>query len=205
MRNLTAKHLMNHLFPTTPSITLHDPLAELLGAGDGHFDYTFDDAIKLSGHACPTVAGAFLMAVQALNTLYEGETPVRGAIQVTIPGPVDAGVNGPISQVFTLLTGAAADNGFHGLGGQHARNGLLTFAADGDAFLFQRSDNGKRVAVTYDPSPIPPDPAMMPLLQQILQGSADDIVRQQFQTLWRGRVIAILEDGGKKTVTLTPA
>ena len=44
------------MFPDTPSIRLYDPLGDLLGAGDGHFTYTFDDAVKLAGHACPTVA-----------------------------------------------------------------------------------------------------------------------------------------------------
>ncbi len=47
---------MNSMFPQDITINLYDPLAELLGAGDGRFTYTYDDAVKLSGHACPTVA-----------------------------------------------------------------------------------------------------------------------------------------------------
>lgn len=194
---------MTTQFPATPSVTLFDPLAELLGAGDGCFHYTFDDAIKLSGHACPTVAGAFLMAVHALKALYGDEMPRRGEIHITIPGPVDQGVNGPISQVFTLLTGAAAANGFHGLGGQYARHGLMEFGSDQSGkFTFQRRDNGASVIVSYDPSGIPPDPGMMPLLQQILQGSSEPSVRQQFQAMWRSRVINILADAGERTITL---
>ena len=191
---------MHDLFPNEPSITLYDPLAELLGVGDGRFHYRFIDAVKLSGHACPTVAGAFLMAVRALDVLYDGETPTRGGIRVGIPGPADAGVNGPISQVFTLITGAAGDNGFHGLGGQHVRDGLLRFEVGGEGFLLQRVDDGRQVRVTYDPAPIPADPAMMPLLQQILQGAADDDARRRFSGLWRARVIAILDDAGARTV-----
>jgi hypothetical protein len=60
------------LFPLEPAITLYDPLGELLGAGEGVFTYTFDDAVKLSGHACPTVAGAFLLVKVALDRLYPG-------------------------------------------------------------------------------------------------------------------------------------
>ena len=118
---------MTSPFPATPSITLFDPLARFLGVGDGQLHYTFEDAVKLSGHACPTVVGAFLMSIHALKALYGEETPLRGGVRISMPGAVDQGVNGPISQVFTLLTGAAAENGFHGLAGQFQRDGLLQF------------------------------------------------------------------------------
>jgi len=77
----------------------------------------------------------------------------------------------------------AADNGFHGLGGNYARNGLLSFATEGEAFRFQRSGNGRQAALSYDPASIPPDPAMMPLMQQVLQGSTDGGIRQRFREL----------------------
>ncbi|MBU0498973.1 MAG: hypothetical protein KJ558_02500 [Gammaproteobacteria bacterium] len=195
---------MNSPFPQTPSIRLYDPLADLLGAGDGLFHYRFDDVVKLSGHACPTVAGAFLMAIRALGALYGEETPSRGGIEVTISGAEDQGVNGPISQVFTLLTGAAGRNGFQGLGSQHNRQGLLRFE-DGTGFGFRRRDNGARVRIGYDPSAIPPPPGMMPLMQRILQGESDPALRQEFRAMWRERVVRILEDAGEQTVTLTAA
>ena len=189
-------------FPSEPSITVFDPLAELLGAGDGHFSYTFSDVVRLSGHACPTVAGAFLMACHGLQALYGEAVPERGGVRVSLPGKVDEGVNGPMSQVFTLLTGAAAENGFHGLAGAYGRDYLLTFLPEmaGEGYLFQRIDRGDTVRVRYDASPIPADPAMGPLMQQVLQGDADDQERKAFQLLWRERVMRILEDGGKQTV-----
>lgn len=194
---------MTSPFPTTPSITLFDPLAQFLGVGDGQLRYTFEDAVKLSGHACPTVAGAFLMAVRAMERLYDNAVPLRGGVRVSMPGALDQGVNGPISQVFTLLTGAAADNGFHGLAGQFQRDGLLTFRAESEeGYLFQRIDSEKIVRVDYDASAIAQDPAMGPLMQQTLQGVADPSTQQQFQALWRGRVIRILEDGGAQTVRI---
>ncbi|HHH39163.1 MAG TPA: hypothetical protein ENK50_06275 [Sedimenticola sp.] len=192
---------MNEPFPEQPAITLYDPLAEVLGVGDGRFRYRFDDVVKLSGHACPTVAGAFLMAIQGLQALYGETMPVRGAVRVFVPGPVDSGVNGPVSQVFTLITGAASANGFHGLGGRFVRSGLLVFGGAGNAFRFQRVDNGEQIALTYDPEPIPADPALMPLMQQLLQGNADDRQRRQFAALWRQRVVDLLEDGGEHTVS----
>jgi len=192
------------MFPDSPAIRLHDPLGEMLGVGDGLYTYRFDDAVKLAGHACPTVAGAFLMAGRAVALLYPETVPQRGDIRVTLPGPVGQGVNGPISQVLTLLTGAAADNGFHGLGGQHVRRGLMTFADDDGAgaggVTFERLSTGARVTLRYDPSPIPPLPTMGDDLQAVLSGSADDAVRQRFRAAWRDRVERILTDGGAQTV-----
>ncbi len=197
---------MSTMFPQDISITLYDPLAELLGAGEGRFTYTFDDAVKLSGHACPTVAGAFLMTVSALKELYGDEVPQRGDIVITVYDAQNQGVTGPISQVFTLITGAAADNGFHGLGGRFARSRLMSFepGVKGPApFVFERRDTGDRVAVSYDPSCIPPDSAMGSNLQLLMQGRGDAAVQQAFTSAWRDRVLAILADAGENTVTVS--
>ncbi len=190
-------------FPDKPSITLYDPLAKLLGAGDGTFTYTFADAVKLSGHACPTVAGAFLMSVRALQALYPDEIPLRGNNRVILEGAQSQGVNGPISQVFTLITGAAGENGFHGLAGRHQRYGLLEFSDHAiGGFRFQRLDTGTSVTISYDPSSIPPDPQMSPLLQRILHNQAGEEETQTFSRLWRTRVEQILEDAGESTLSV---
>ena len=191
------------MFPDSPVLRLHDPLGEMLGAGDGIYTYRFDDAVKLAGHACPTVAGAFLMAGRALELLYPGARPQRGDLRVTLPGPPDQGVNGPISQVLTLLTGAATENGFHGLGGLHVRKGLMEFAdgvAPANGVTFERLSTGARVTLRYDPSPIPPLPTMGDDLRAVFSGSADDAVRRRFRAAWRDRVERILADGGAQTV-----
>ena len=66
-------------FSRITPISLHDPLAELLGATeDGIITYDFLDAVKLAGHACPTVAGAWLATVRGLRALYGDDMPVRG-------------------------------------------------------------------------------------------------------------------------------
>jgi len=192
------------MFPDSPVLRLYDPLGEVLGAGDGVYTYRFDDAVKLAGHACPTVAGAFLMARRAVELLYRDELPRRGDLRVTLHGRPDEGVNGPISQVLTLVTGAAPENGFHGLGGRHVRMGLMTFAGDGAAFAagvtFERIATGERVTLSYDPSAIPPAATMGADLQAVLSGAADDSVYQRFRNAWRGRVERILADGGAQTV-----
>jgi len=189
------------LFPEKPVIRIYDPLGELLGAGDGVFTYTYDDVVKLSGHACPTVAGGFLLAKRALDELWGDDMPQRGDVRVTVYGAQDEGTNGPISQVFTLLTGAAASNGFHGLGGQFARNDLLEFKPTGNpGFRFERISTGDSVTLIYDPSGISAAPTMGEDLGRILGGFADESVAKRFRDAWRDRVLHILEDGGQSTV-----
>lgn len=190
------------MFPKTPAITLYDPLGDLLGAGDGHFTYTFDDAVKLAGHACPTVAGAFLLAKTALERLFPGETPLRGDIRITIHGPVDQGVNGPISQIFTLLTGAAAQNGFHGLAGQFVRSHLLHFreTLPPGPFTFERISTRQTIQLLYSIDHFPPSPLIGEYMPLILSGRATDLHKEKFRDAWRQRVLAILADHGLNTV-----
>ncbi|MBF0369801.1 MAG: hypothetical protein HQL52_10120 [Magnetococcales bacterium] len=192
------------MFPDTPVIQFQDPLGDLLGAGEDAFHYTFNDAVKLAGHACPTVAGAFLLVKRAVEILYPDSPPQRGDIEIKVSGGVAEGVNGPMSQVMTLLTGAAAENGFKGLGGLHAREGLLSFDSGEPhpptRFTFKSRSNGRSTSLVYSPQGFPPAPEMGPALQAILSGNDDPQVREQFQNAWRGRVLAILADGGETTV-----
>ncbi|MBF0341228.1 MAG: hypothetical protein HQL95_09755 [Magnetococcales bacterium] len=189
------------MFADTPSITLRDPLAELLGAGDMEFRYTFNDAVKLAGHACPTVAGAFLLVKRALELLYPDTLPVRGEVTITVPGRMEEGVTGPITQIFTLVSGAAASNGFKGLAGQYNRMHLMRFQ-DGNAgpYLFERMASGRKVALSYSPVAFPPAPRMGELMPKVLSHQASPEERQEFGQLWRHRVEAILADGGARSV-----
>lgn len=95
-------------FAEAPTISLHDPLAQFLGAAKGGLvTYCYADAVKLAGHSCPTVAGAYLMVRRGLQHLYGNEIPERGGIEAYLHGPRDQGTTGVIASVVTLLTGAA--------------------------------------------------------------------------------------------------
>ena len=193
------------MFPDTPRLRFHDPLGEMLGAGDGIYEYTFDDAVKMAGHACPTVAGAFLVVIKAVELLYGDDLPQRGDLRVTVHGALNDGANGPFSQVLTLLTGAAGENGFQGLAGKQVRKGLLTFDTAGKSesvgYTFERLSNGEKVTLVYDPSAIAPTPGMGADMQAVLSGKADEITRKRFRDAWRERVVRILQDGGDSTVS----
>lgn len=196
----------SRLFPDAPVIRFRDPFAALLGIGedDGILTYTFDDAVKLAGHYDPTVAGAFLVVKRAVELLYGATVPERGQLRVTIAGTEDQGINGPMSQIFTLITGSAGDNGFQGLHGRYIRRGLLNF--DGvtifgpGSFTFERLDTGQVVTLSYDPTPIPADPATGEDLLSLLHGDEHEEVLARFRHNWHERIRRILSDGGETTV-----
>ena len=152
------------------TITLHDPLAELLGAStDGLLEYGYLDAVKLAGHSCPTLAGAYLMTRKALAALYGEETPARGNIRVAFRDDQGSGVTGVIANVVSQITGAAGEGGFKGLAGQFRRNGLLSFNAGIEGTIrFERIDQARAVEADYHPEQVSPDESMFALLQGLL-------------------------------------
>lgn len=181
-------------FARIPAITLRDPLAELLGAAEGGLiEYRFADAVKLAGHSCPTVAGAWLMTVRALRALYGDEIPVRGDLRVALGETSDSGVAGVIASIAGLLTGAAGDGGFKGLGGRYGRRNLLRFGVAGVGGLaFTRLDTNVAVDCILRLETVPADPRLGGLLGAILGGTADDAARRLFGELWQERVRRIL-------------
>ncbi len=184
-------------YAQAPVVQTFDPLAQLLGAAtDGRLDYSYADVVRLAGHSCPTVAGTFLIGRAAMKALYPDGPAERGQIEVSMPNPVDHGTTGVEAQVLTLLTGAAAQNGFRGLAGRYARDGLLTYADrhESDAIIFRRRDNGAAVAVQLDTSPVPGDPRQRELLMAIMQGTASDADKQAFAEVWQERVRRMLLD-----------
>lgn len=181
-------------FADVPSVRVRDSLSQFLGATpDGVMDYHYADAVRLAGHSCPTVAGAWLSARAGLKALYPDGLPERGNISVYLPEAEDVGVTGVIGQVLTLVTGAAGDNGFKGLGGQYGRKALLHYAADGVAGMrFKRNDTGATVEVQLDMRTVPADPRQPVLLGALMHGEASDAQRREFGDLWQDRVRRLL-------------
>ena len=195
-------------FARVPAVTLRDPLAELLGAAEGGLiEYRFADAVKLTGHSCPTVAGAWLMTVRALRALYGDEIPERGNVAVALRESLDSGVAGVIGSVAGLLTGAAGAGGFKGLGGRHSRRNLLQFGVAGiGSVAFMRLDTDAAVDCTLRLEMVPADPRLGKLLGAVLNGTASPDDTRQFGNLWQERVARILIDHGEdhEIVALRP-
>lgn len=183
-------------FAQLPSLTLRDPLAETLGAAlGGILAYRYEDAVRLAGHSCPTVAGAWLMARHGLAALYPEELPERGGIRVELRGAQDEGTTGVVGAVLGLVTGAAGEGGFKGLGGRHGRRSLLVYGVDMPAEVrLTRLDTGASVLMDYHPEKVPPSPGMPPLMARVVGGTADAEEREAFAKRWQDRVRSILVD-----------
>ena len=181
-------------------IKFKEPLAEVLGAfkeNEAVLEYTYIEAVKMAGHACPTVTGAYMSCQEALNFLYPDEIPTRGNIAIIIYGEPDEGVYGVIGQVFSFLTGAAPESGFKGLAHKFKRKDLLQFSSDkldseAMCFEFKRLDNEARILVKFYPQkvPYPAEKAMKinPLMKKVLFDQADDAEKKELQDLFIGKV-----------------
>jgi len=189
---------MNHppFFDQAPAITVHDSLAEFLGAcGDGVITYRYVDAVRLAGHSCPTVAGAWLLTRKALALLYPDAAPERGGVQVRFAAPGDEGVTGVIASVVSLVTGAMGPGGFKGIGRRYRRQDLHYFscAVEGEV-SFERLDTGTSVHLSMHMNHVPADPRASILLRQVLEGAATPAEAKEFAALWQDRVRRILTD-----------
>ena len=189
-------------FDKVESIKIKDPLAIALGAMDKNeaFVFTYTDAVKLAGHSCPAVSGAYKLTQLTLKSLYGNETPARGQIRVTFKGGIDYKVNGPISQVVTLITGAAGESGFKGLGGgRYNRHNLLSFDETQEAgedavctVIFERMDTKRKIEISYCNYMLPANPKMGELMPLAVTGKGTDAEIKEFGELWHERIKTVL-------------
>ncbi len=183
-------------YNSIPTIKVQDPLSDILGSFQyGEYEFSYVDIVKASGHSCPTVAGAFIVTMVALNSLYNGERAVRGELAVEFKDALEDGVTGVISNVISQITGATQKSGFKGLNKKFARHSLMKF----DAILeysikFTRLDTGKSVEIQYNPKPIEQNILMPSLMQKVMQNSATDEELELFGKLWQTRVAQIFEN-----------
>ena len=191
-------------FDDVAPIAVVDPIAAVLGAFEnGEYEISYVDVVKSAGHSCPTVAGAYLIAREAMKVLYPNERVIRGDVDVAFKEELEDGVAGVIGNVVSHITGATDKSGFKGLGGKFARHSLMHFHADiNSSARFTRVSNGKSVDVNYNPNSIPADPQMMPLMQKILSGGASADEKKRFGELWQDRVKRIFENVDK-VITVT--
>jgi hypothetical protein len=199
------KEQFQGFFGEVAPLRMREPLAETLGAfaGEPILSYTFGDLVKLAGHACPTMAGSWLLAREALAVLYGEEIPVRGQVAVTVYGGADEGTFGVMGQAFMFLTGAAPATGFKGIGPLFRRKDLLSWSRekpDPEAVCveFRRTDTGAAVLARFSPRRIP-FPAektrrMGELMEKVVWEAALPEEAAEFRGLWMGKVKMMLVD-----------
>lgn len=178
LKNISADELKKF------SVNIHEPFAEYLMAEKEEYQFKISllDVVQFSGHACPSMVGAFLISQKAIQELFpETNVCVRGQVAVEMPTPATQGATGPISNVFSMIFGAWEQSGFGGLGGQFVRRGLLKYDSSNVApgtFRFHNLQTGRAVDISYNPSlaPVPESSEGLP-----------------FQKLWRHKIASILE------------
>jgi len=189
----------NQFFNEIKTIKLKDDLLKTLGGSkDGIVEFSYFDIVKSAGHSCPTVAGAYLCTMYALEYLYKDEIPNRGEILVEFKDDLNSGVTGVISNVITQITGATKNSGFKGLNGNFVRHSLMDFNVNINSQIkFTRVDTNKQVEITYNPSSISVDENMSNLMQKVLSNSASSNEKELFGNLWQDRVKRIFENSNK--------
>ena len=181
-------------FDDVEAIVLKDDLSQVLGTfKDGIVKIKYIQIVKMAGHSCPTVAGAYLMTSRALKALYPNGLPKRGEVKVYFKEDITDGVAGVIANVISNITGATDSSGFKGLGGKYARNSLMFFNQDIDSSArFERVDTGEMVDVYYNHQVVPADPRMQELMPKVVSGGASEEESKLFGVLWQERVRKIL-------------
>jgi hypothetical protein len=188
---------MSHppFFDRVPRITLHDPLADFLGAAsDGRLEYGYGDAVRFAGHSCPTVAMAYALTVKGLQALFPDELPERGAVLASFPQAAADGVTGVVSGVVGFLTGATETTGFKGLGGRFVRRGLMQFESPVTGAFRLSCRRGGEVALAAQLDRVPAPAHTRELLARCLTNEASAAERDEFRVLWQGRVRRLLVD-----------
>ncbi|HFB61739.1 MAG TPA: hypothetical protein ENJ69_02025 [Bacteroidetes bacterium] len=176
-------------FDSIKPIVLYDELAEFLGsAGKGIVEISYLDVVKMAGHSCAVVAGAYLMAQKGLSALFGEEMPQRGQIKVELRRNADEDNAGVTGSVLSNITGAAYGAlGFSGImQNRFKRRDLLFFGVDmpGDV-RFTRLDTGASVSVSYRPGKVVQPRS---ILMSAIGPEATDESRASFPQRWQEMV-----------------
>ncbi len=188
-----------------PPIMMRDPFLELLGQTDKPVPYTYEEAVKLAGHSCGAVAGAWTITKKALAVLYPGEIPERGRIVIEAPGAEDEWLVGVFGEVMTYVTGASPKTGFPGgpFGKGYNRRDLLKYKdtitntpPPKMIWVFKRIDTGAQVGVSYNLSMIQPPatPERGKMAAKMARGEAAPEEAGEWIEYWNARVIFILKN-----------
>ncbi len=183
-------------FDKIEHIILKDELSEFLGSTEkGIIDISYLEIVKMAGHSCAVVAGAYLMALKGLKALYGEELPVRGEIKVELKGDLSDNT-GVTSQVLSNITGATVDTGFLGLPtGKFNRRNLMKFGAEIPFTVrFTRVDTGKYVDVNYTPGKVV---SPKEILMSVLGPNATPESKKSFPVRWQNMVKTIFDNADK--------
>ena len=188
-----------------PPLMMKDPFLELLGQANKPVPYYYAEAVKLSGHSCGAVTGAWTITRKALEELYPNETPVRGQIKIVAPGAKDEWFVGVFGEVMTYITGAAPESGFPGaeFGNDYNRRNLMIYQKEPSGtpppkmvWIFERIDTGAKVSVQFDVSKVKPPatPDFTAMTTKVAKGEASPTETKNWIKYWNDRAVYVLEN-----------
>lgn len=177
-------------FDEIENITLLDRLSNFLGSFDeGIVTFSYKEIVKSAGHSCPTVMGAYLIALEGLKQLYKDTLPIRGEIKISLKGFIEDSSTCAISNVLTQVTGATKTIGFQGINGNFSRTNLIEFDKSlSSSAKFTRLDINKSINITYNPDLIEINPLQKILMKKISENCATKDETNQFKKLFQNRV-----------------
>ncbi len=201
-------------------IMMLDPYFGIFGQSQVPIPYYYEEAVKLAGHSCGAVTGAWTITHKALEVLYpDGEIPVRGQIAVEAPGAEDEWFVGVFGDVITFITGASPHTGFIGAEfGQtddvFVRQNKMVYSEEPTnqlppmrEWIFTRLDTGEKVGVKFNLVvilPIP-TPARVEMGKKMAAGEATDEEATEYYEYWNDRAEFVLDNAdmdGFFTVTI---
>ncbi len=192
-----------------PPIMMIDPYFQIFGQSQVAVPYTYENAVKLAGHSCGAVTGAWTITRKALEVLYpNGEVPVRGQIAVEAPGAEDEWFVGVFGEVITFITGAAPKTGFIGAEfGQtddiFVRQNKLVYPDEPTGtlppkmeWIFTRLDTGAKVGVNFNLAVITPiaTPERQEMGKKMAAGEATPEEAADYYEYWNARAKFVLDN-----------
>jgi hypothetical protein len=185
-----------------PPIMMYEPFYKIFGQTTKPVPYRYEEAVKISGHSCGAIAGAWTIVRKGLEALYPDEIPVRGQIVIYVPGAEDQWHLGVFGEVMTYVTGAAPITGF--TGSEFGREDDIFMRRNKMIFtekttptekwemewIFERTDTKKRVGVIFDVRKIKPSAskARIAMGAKIAKGEATPAEAKDYIEYWNGRV-----------------
>ena len=192
-----------------PPIMMIDPYFQIFGQSQVAVPYTYENAVKLAGHSCGAVTGAWTITRKALEVLYpNGEIPVRGQIAVEAPGAEDEWFVGVFGEVITYITGAAPKTGFIGAEfGQtdnvFVRQNKMVYPDEPTGtlppkmeWIFTRLDTGAKVGVNFNLAVILPiaTPERQEMGKIMAAGEANPQEAADYYEYWNARAKFVLDN-----------
>jgi len=191
-----------------PPIMMIDPYFGIFGQSQVPVPYYYEEAVKLAGHSCGAITGAWTITRKALEVLYpDGEIPVRGQIAVEAPGAEDEWFVGVFGDVITFLTGASPHTGFIGAefgktDDVFVRQNKMVYSEEPTKqlppmreWVFTRLDTGAKVGVKFNLVvilPIP-TPGRVAMGKTMAAGEATPEEAADYYKYWNDRAMFVLD------------